>query len=301
MHYDLVDLRVFLAVVEEGNLTHGAQRCNLAPSSVSSRIRELEQSLGTALLERLPRGVVPTPAGIVLAEHARRCVAQLEQMHADLFPFSQGVTGRVILFANNNAISSFLPDDLGRFFKIHPSVRITLEERNSNNIIAAVVESRADVGVVAIETEHPLLEFHPYRSDELVLLVPMDSPLRNETAVRFADCLNYPFISLLQGAAIHTYLINHAAALGARLDVRVQVSGYRAIARLVASGAGIGVVPRSAIHPEDEDSLMMLRLAEPWASRDLRICVRRVAEPNYYRDELVKTLRESGSAATAAA
>jgi DNA-binding transcriptional LysR family regulator len=293
MHYDLVDLRVFLTVVDEGNLTHGAQRCNLAPSSVSARIRALEESLGTPLLERRPRGVVPTPAGIVFAEHARRCVAQLEQMHADLFPFSQGVTARVILFANTNALSSFLPDDLGRFFRAHPSVRITLEERNSNNIIAAVAESRADVGVVAIDNEHPQLEFHPYRSDELVLLVPTDSPLRNKPVVRFVDCLDYPFISLQQGAAIHTYLVNHAAALGARLDVRVQVSGYRAIARLVASGAGIGVVPRSAIQLEDQQNLVMLRLGEPWARRDLRICVRRVAEQNYYRDELVKTLRAS--------
>lgn len=293
MHYDLVDLRVFLAVVEEGNLTHGAQRCNLAPSSVSARIRELEQSLGTPLLQRQPRGVAPTPAGLVLAEHARRCVAQLEQMHADLYPFSQGVTGRVTLFANNNAISSFLPDDLGRFFKTHPSVRITMEERNSSNIIGPVVEGRADVGVVAIETEHPQLAFYPYRRDELVLLVPSDSPLRSNPAVRFADCLGYPFISLLQGAAIHTYLINHAAALGARLDVRVQVSGYQAIARLVASGAGIGVVPRSAILLTDEKNLALLRLEEPWARRDLRICIRRGAEPNYYRDELVKTLRES--------
>jgi DNA-binding transcriptional LysR family regulator len=142
-------------------------------------------------------------------------------MHADLFPFSQGVTGRVILFANNNAISSFLPDDMGRFFQAYPSVRITLEERNSNHIIAAVLESRADVGVVAIDTEHPHLDFYPYRRDELVLLVPPDSPLRNKTTVCFRDCLGYPFISLLQGAAIHTYLVNHAAALGARLDVRV--------------------------------------------------------------------------------
>jgi DNA-binding transcriptional LysR family regulator len=299
MRYDLVDLRVFLAVVEEGNLTRGAKRCNLAASSVSSRVRELEQSLGTALLERRPRGVAPTPAGFVLAEHARRCIAHLEQMHADLFPFSQGVTGRVILFANNNAISSFLPDDLGRFFKAHPSVRITLEERNSSDIIAAVVESRADVGVVAIDTEHPQLEFHPYHRDELVLLVSPDNPLRKKKAVRFADCLGYPFISLLQGAAIHTYLINHAAALGARLDVRVQVSGYQAIARLVATGAGIGVVPRSAIQASDARNLLILRLAEPWAQRELRICLRRSAEPNFYRDELIKTLGESPAIAAA--
>jgi DNA-binding transcriptional LysR family regulator len=297
IHYDLVDLKVFLAVVEEGSLTRGAHRCNLAPSSVSARIRELEEAFGTPLLERQPRGVQATAAGIVMAEHARRCVAQLEQMHADLFPFSQGVTGRVTLFANNNAITSFLPDDLAVFFKAHPSVRITLEERNSNHIVAAVAEGRADVGIIAMDADHPLLEFFPYRKDELVLLVPAEHPLAKHRRVHFAECLSHPFISLLQGAVIHTYLANHALALGGRLDIRVQVSGYGAIARLVGSGAGIGVVPRSALKFEDPLSVAVLELDEPWAVRNLRICVHREAGANFYRNQLVATLRGSADRA----
>lgn len=292
MHYDLMDLRVFLAVVDEGNLSRGAQRCNLAPSSVSLRIKDLEATFGSALLQRKPRGVAPTAAGLVLAEHARRCLAQLEQMHADLQPFAHGITGRVVLFANNNAISSFLPDDLGRFLGAHPAVRITLEERNSNDVIAAVAQGRADLGVVVTESEHPALAFFPYRSDELVMLVPLDSPLRRGgRAIRFAECLGEPFVSLQPGAAIHTFLLNHASALGARLDIRIRVSGYRAIARLVASGAGIGVVPRSALEPGDDTRLAVLALDEPWARRELRICVRRDAEPHFWRDALVRELR----------
>jgi len=290
MHYDLTDLRVFLAVVDEGNLSRGAARCNLAPSSVSLRIKEMETAFGAPLLQRKPRGVLPTAAGLVLAEHARRCLAQLEQMHADMQPFAQGLTGRVVLFANNNAISSFLPDDLGRFLSAHPAVRITLEERNSNEVIAAAVEGRADLGIVVAETEHPALRFLPYQQDELVLLVPLDSALRHGRPVRFSECLDEPFISLQPGAAIHTFLVNHASALGARLDVRVRVSGYRAIARLVASGAGIGVVPRSAVEAGDEVRLAVLALDEPWARRALRICIRHDAPPHFYRDELVRHL-----------
>lgn len=297
MHYDLVDLRVFAAVAEEGNLTRGAQRCNLAPSSVSARIRALEDEVGSPLLERRQRGVVPTPAGRVLAEHARRCLAQLEQMHADLAPFGRGITGRVVVFANNNAINSFLPDDLAAFFKAHPSVRVSLEERNSHHVLAAVAERRADLGVVAMEGEHPLLAFFPYREDELVLLVPRVHPLARRRAVRFAECLDWPFISLQPGAVIHTFLANHAAALGGRLDVRVQVSGYRAIARLVATGAGVGVAPRSALEPGDQAGLRVLRLEEPWSRRDLRVCVLRQAEPNVHRDALVRLLA-GGTAGT---
>jgi len=290
MHYDLVDLRVFLAVLDEGNLSRGAVRCNLAPSSVSARIRTLEEAVGTRLLQRNARGVSSTPAGVVLAEHARRLLAQLEQMHADLSPFAQGVTGRVILFANTNAINSFLPDDLAHFFNEHPSVRVSLEERNSGTIVAALVEGRADVGVMAVEEKHPLLEYLPYRVDELVLAVPRGHALSRKRAVRFSECLEFPFISLLQGAALHTFLVRHAGDIGGRLDLRVQLAGYEAVCKLVGSGAGIGLVPRSAVSGDAGERVKLITLAEPWAHRELNVGLRKVREPNFYRDELVACL-----------
>ncbi len=291
VHYDLTDLKVFLAVAEEGNLSRGAQRCHLAPSSVSLRLKGLEDAIGAPLLLRQARGVALTRAGSVMLEHVRRCLAQLEQMHADLQPYAQGLSGQLTMFANNNAISSHLPDDLARFFAAHPGVRVTLEERPSLEIAGAVAAGRADIGVVASDTDHPGLDYRPYREDRLMLLVPCGSTLDRGTPVRFAECLARPFISLQHGSALHTYLVNHAAALGGRLDVRVQVSGYRAIARLVASGAGIGVVPHSALEPADHEHLRCVELDEAWALRRLRVCVRRQPEEaNPFLGDLVETL-----------
>ena len=275
--YDLTDLRVFLAVSEEENVTRGAQRCHLAPSSVSLRLKHLEETVGTPLFTRQARGVVLTQAGNIMAEHARRCMAQLEQMHADLQPFSLGMAGHIAVFANNNAISSYLPEDLGRFFKAHPKVRITLEERPSVDIVAAVAAGRADIGVAAEVNGHPDLLFIPYKEDQIVLLVPHGHALSQQTQASFSDCLHQPFISLQQGSAWHTFLLNHAAALGDRLNVRVQVSGYRAIVRLVTSGAGIGMVPRSALEVTDHRQLSVLTLTDSWALRFLHVCVLRHA------------------------
>ena len=139
--YDLIDLRVFIAVAEEGNVSRGAARCHLAPSTASLRLKGLEAAIGVRLLQRQARGVSLLPAGRVLLDHARRCVAQLEQMHADLLPFAQGLTSHLTLFANNNAISTHLPDDLSRYFATHPSVRITMKERLSADIVAAVASA----------------------------------------------------------------------------------------------------------------------------------------------------------------
>jgi DNA-binding transcriptional LysR family regulator len=273
--YDLTDLRVFLAVADSNSVTHGAHKVHLAPSSVSTRLKSLEGAVGTPLFTRQARGVALTQAGSVMAEHVRRCLDQLEQMHADLTPFSMGLGGHITLFANNNAISSHLPKDLARFFTASPQVRITLEEQLSMDIVAAVAAGRSDIGVAAASTGHPDLLFTPYKEDQLVLLVPKGHALAGQKQARFSDCLTQPFISLQPGAALQTFLINHAQALGHTLDVRVQVSGYRAIARLVASGAGVGIVPRSALEPSDSAQVKVLTLLDSWAMRSLHVCVRR--------------------------
>jgi DNA-binding transcriptional LysR family regulator len=214
-------------------------------------------------------------------------------MHADLLPFARGIKGHITLFANNNAISSHLPADLARFFARHAAVRITLEERPSLDIVAAVVAGRADLGVIAVEQPHPELRYLPYREDELVLLVPLSNPLAALGHCNFSVCLSEPFVSLQSGMALHTFLANHAAALGGKLDVRVQVSGYRAIAQLVASGAGIGVVPRSALEQADRQHLAVLDLDESWAMRHLQICLREQSLASPFVAQLIDTLCEN--------
>lgn len=291
MAYDLTDLKVFVAAAEEGNLSRGAERCHLSASSASLRIKNLESVLGAPLLTRRARGVIPTAAGHVLLEHARRCLAQLEQMRADLAPFTHGMSNNVTVFGNNNAIATHLPNDLALFFRLYPDVRVTLEERMSHDILTAIVEGRADLGIVAMEIEHPELQFIPYKKDKLVLIAPIRHPLAAQGAIHFRDCLNFPFICLQSGAALHTFLVGHANALDQRLDVRVQVSGFWGIVRLVSSGAGVGVVPRTAIPISEEGNLAIVDLLDPWAVRDLHVCIPRNQEIEHVqRDNLIKVL-----------
>nr|AAX86478.1 transcripion regulator [Pseudomonas sp. L1] len=291
MAYDLTDLKLFIAASEEGNLSRGAERCHLSASSASLRIKNLESVMGMPLLTRRARGVIPTAAGHVFLDHARRCLAQLEQMRTDLSPFRHGMSNNVTVFANNNAIATHLPHDLAVFFRKHPDVRVTLEERMTHDIITAVVEGRADMGIVAIEHDNPELRFIPYKKDKLVLIAPLRHPLAKLDAIQFKDSLCYPFICLQTGAAVHTFLVGHASALDLSMDIRVQVSGYWAVVKLVASGAGVGIVPRTAIPVSEEDNLAIIDLVDPWAIRNLHVCVPRLQEVEHtQRDNLIRVL-----------
>lgn len=276
MQYDLTDLRLFVAIAELKNLTRGAERVHLAPSSASHRIRLLEDSIATPLLIREARGVRLTRAGEALLRHARQVFAQLEQMHADLSPYAKGIKGHVSMWANTHATHTFLPDSLAAFLRRYPQVSITLEEHTSPEVIMAVVRGQVEVGVVAESVEGAEAEFFPYRADRLVLIAPADHPVTGRTSTPFVDVLDFPFVMLHSGSAIHTFTMNAAAALGRHLEVRIQVRSFEAVCRMVSAGVGLGMVPRSAI-PEGatRSSLGILELQEAWAQRDLKVCVKK--------------------------
>lgn len=296
MKYDLTDLRLFLAIAETQNMTHGAKRMHLAASSASHRIRQFEETLGTPLLERHARGVGLTRAGEVLLRHAREVLAQLEQMHADLAPYGDGIRGHLSLWANTHATHSYLPDDLAGFLRSHPQVSISLEEHNSPDIVMAVARGDVDIGVVAGRVDGVEVELIPYRADRLVLIVPAGHPLNAMTGVRFADVIDHPFVMLNAGSAIHTFTMNAAAALGRHLNVRIQVRSFEAVCRMVGSGVGLGLVPRSAVRTgELSEPPTIVELDESWAQRDLQICIRRRAALSGFAALLVETLQAKGA------
>ncbi|MBI2307268.1 MAG: LysR family transcriptional regulator [Rhodocyclales bacterium] len=291
MRYNLTDLRLFVAVAEAHNLTRGAERAHLAPSSASHRLQQLEAALGTPLFIRRARGVELTRAGEALLRHARQVFAQLEQMHADLAPFAAGVRGHVALWANTHATHSFLPDDLAGFLRANPQVSVTLEEHTSPEIVMAVARGEVEVGVVAERVEGAEVELIPYRADRLVLITPAAHPLAAKASTRFADVLDHPFVMLHAGSAIHTFTMNAAAALGRHLNVRIQVRSFEAVCRMVGTGVGLGLVPKSAVPSGGlREPPTVVELDEPWAQRDLQVCVRKRAALSGFAAALVDSL-----------
>ncbi len=296
MKYELTDLKLFTAIADAQSVSKGAASCFLAPSSASLRIKQLEETIGVPLFIRQARGVALTPAGKVMLDHCRRCLAGLQQMHSDLAPYAQGVRAQISLLANSSAVAYFLPQDLQPFLKENPEVRIAMQERLSHQIIEAVAEGSADIGVVTWADLHPSLIFHHYHDDELLVIVSNDSPLRNRKQISFLECIKHSFISLQTGSAIHTFLMNRAASLGHTLDIRIQVSGFGSAIAMVAAGAGISLIPHSSLRGASLARVRAIRLDEDWAKRSLKVCVRKHDEMRSpYVDKLLAKLQNAGT------
>src|SRR6266436_6844826 len=233
MRFDLTDLSLFRHVVEAGSITGGATRAHLALAAASTRIRNMEEALGAALLVRGRQGVTPTQAGGTLLQHARIILRQAERLREDLSAYAGGLAGQIRVFSNTNALTEFLPEALSSFLSAHPHVSVDLEERLSDEIVGLIAEGVADLGIVAGTVDAGDLVTYPFRRDRFVLVVARDHPLANRAKVGFDELLDHDFVGLDRASALQRFLTSKAVRIGRPLRLRVQLRSFDAVCRLV--------------------------------------------------------------------
>ncbi len=135
-----------------------------------------------------------------------------------------------------------------------------------------------------------------------LFVVPGGHALAARARVHFGEVMDYPFVMLHAGSAIHTFTMNAAAALGRHLDVRIQVRSFGAVCRMVGAGVGIGLVPRSAVPAAAlREPPVVVELDESWTQRDLRICVKKRANLSGFAAALVDSLSDKAGQASSRA
>jgi DNA-binding transcriptional LysR family regulator len=272
---DLVSLSLFNLVVRAGSISKGAALANLAVGAASKRISDLEGAVGSSLLERHSRGVTLSVAGQALYDHAQRILHDVDRLAADLSDYASGMVGIVRLWANTSAITQFLPSEIAAFTEANPGIRIELEEQNSREIVLALLDGRADLGIFADRT--PALGIHltDYRVDRLVLVMPRTHPLAARRSICFEEALEYDFVSLSKGTSLAERMQVEAEALGRHLKLRIRVRSFDAMCQMVAAGMGVAVLPSLAVHALVRSlNLRQVALKDAWAERRLLIGMR---------------------------
>ncbi|WP_277964101.1 LysR family transcriptional regulator [Pseudomonas sp. RIT-To-2] len=273
MHFDLTDLRLFLHTLDSGNMTAGAQRSHLSLAAASARIRALEASLGIALFERNRRGVRPTAAGQALGEHSRRVLRQVDHLQFDMAQYAQGLQGQIRLLCNTAALTEYLPELLGDFLKRHPSVDLDVEEWPSLRITQALRQGAAPLGIISDAVNTDGLQTRQFRDDPLMLIMPSDHPLAAHPDATFIDSLAHGHVALAATNALGILVEEQALRCGRRLQVRVRAEGFDGVVRMVAAGAGVGIVPQAAVRRCQGALRFSGRaLREAWAARRLLLC-----------------------------
>jgi DNA-binding transcriptional LysR family regulator len=274
---DLKTLRLLVAVCEHGNMGRAAREEHIEPSAVSKRIAQLETQLGVPLLTRSRRGVEATAAGRALLEHARSVIFTLERAVSDVAAFGSGLRGSVTVCASASAIAEALLDDLASFMRMpaHQNIRMHVEERTSQELVARVRDGAASLGVCWDNVDLGGLEARPWREDRLALAVHPDHPLARRSELAFAETLDYEHVGLPPTTAVHALLQRSAASDGRTVDYRAIVSNFDAAFRVVAANLGISVVPQEVGQTYARMlDVRTIALTDAWARRRFIVCFR---------------------------
>lgn len=283
-HINLAQLRVLAAIAEEGGFSAAAARIGMTQSGASQAIRTLEAALGVRLLVRHRDGVVPTGIGRAVLADARDALAAVERLQQRCAAAAGLLAGALRIASVAGAAARLLPAVLADYRRLYPEVAVTLLEGTDREVLEWVEAGAADLGLTSeTSAETAAVEI---LSDDFRLLVPAAHRLAERTPVPLAEIADDPFLMSASGCepAIRQIL----AAAGVVPRVALAVRDTLALARMVAQGLGVTLMPELSI-PQDEAGLRSLAV-DPPARRTLLAVTRRVAPPLPAAEALVRLL-----------
>ncbi|RFB90259.1 LysR family transcriptional regulator [Rhizobium leguminosarum bv. trifolii] len=250
MAFTLRQVQYFVAVAEQGSVTRAAQNLSISQSSVTEALKELETDLGVALFERHPRGLTITHNGHQFLRHATKILASVSDARTSFSGQQSALSGTLNIGVTSLVAGYVLSDLLARYRRACPCIEVSAIEDNGGYLEHLLVGGELDVAVMVISNlrdrmalQAEILETSPYR-----LWLPMGHPLVSADIISVADIAREPLI-MLTVDEIEENTGKLLSALGARPHVAFRTRSVEAVRSLVATGAGVALLPDLVYRP----------------------------------------------------
>ncbi|HET97601.1 MAG TPA: LysR family transcriptional regulator [Desulfurivibrio alkaliphilus] len=250
---DLHRLEVFCRVVELKSFTKAAEASFLSQPTVSEHLRTLEEILAVKLVDRLGREVLPTPAGKILYDYARRILRLRNEAVEAIANHSGRYAGHLWVAAGTIPGTYLLPELIGRFKESYPEVLVTVKIANSRQAAELVVQGDCEFGVVGARWNEAVLEWEPLFADELSLVVRHDHPWAGRGEIEPVELAEPPFIDRERESGtrkvMHEILQRHGLEVD-KLRVIAEMGSTEAVCQSVKAGIGVAILSRQAIRDD---------------------------------------------------
>jgi DNA-binding transcriptional LysR family regulator len=239
---DTAYLNTFVLVADGGSMSEAARRLDLSPAAVAQQVRVLERELGTPLLARAGRTVVPTEAGQRLVDRARVLLRDVDQLKSNVNDAS--TAGELHIGTINTALHSLLPDVLAGFVQRFPAVRVHIRSAMTAELYDAVRRQEIDAAICL----HPTFSlpktlcWEQLREEPLTVLVPQRLARRQPRELLAGE----PFIRYDRALGGGKQADRYLRRAGIVPRERFELSSLAAIAMLVDRGLGVSLVPDAA-------------------------------------------------------
>lgn len=247
---DAKALKIFMAVARIGSIRGAAEHMGLAPSVVSRQIADTEREIGLALFERTARGTVLTDAGDLVLEHGKR-VLEDNGLLAEQLDQIRGVQQtRIRIRCGEGFMADLVEHGLSSFSKAHSYVRYIVELGSTEDVVDAIANSDADIGIAYTPLTDPRIRALAIARQPLCVIVPIGHALSSRTDLRLADCLTSPCALLGKGNGVTQIVARVAADAGMALAPLLETHSIEVLRRFVASDLGVTFLPRAAVSGE---------------------------------------------------
>jgi DNA-binding transcriptional LysR family regulator len=276
-------LRTLRAVADHGTVTAAAAALYLTPSAVSQQLAALETEVGHQLLVRDGRGVRLTAAGEILIEHSNTVLAQLERAEADLAAYAQGEAGPVTVASFATGIAAVVAPAMAALAVSAPGIRLKVQDAEGDASVMMVLDGHADLAV-AVEYRGAPREDDQRLARVSLYAEPFDAVLSRGhrlaegEKVAVSDLADEPWIGPYPGNPCHDVVMMACEAAGFQPRLAHLSDDFRAVAALAGAGAGVALVPRSALRGVETPGVVVLPVAGAPATRRVFAAVRRGAQ-----------------------
>nr|HID58656.1 LysR family transcriptional regulator [Desulfobacterales bacterium] len=255
--FDLRQLEIFCKVVELRSFSKAAEAVFLAQASVSERISNLEEAVGTRLLDRLGRTVVPTKAGEILYRHAIRLLEMRQKARLELEDFLGMKKGEIRIGGSTIPGEYILPGLIAQFHKKYPMVSVNLIIGDSKDIVQRVLDGDIELGIVGYKKSHPNLLYHALWDDELVLAIPNDHRWAQRPSVALDELLRERFILRETGSGTLKITEEFLGIQGINsLNVVARLGTSTAVKEGIKAGLGVSLISLWAVKAEVEKGIL---------------------------------------------
>ncbi len=260
MDFDFKHLEIFKHIVELKSFTKAAEAVFLTQASVSERVATFEEQLGTRLLDRLPRDVVPTVAGRLVYEYANKLLALRDEMLHELKALMGRKTGTIRIGGSTVPGEYILPKVLSRFLDENPNISLKVEIGDSKEIRLKVAEGLLDLGVVGDTDKKLPLEYRELWEDEIVLAVSKGHRLFGQEQVSLEEVRGERFVTREEGSGTLSFINREFSKKSINMKeifhITATLGSTTAIKEAVISGVGTGLISLRAIRYEVDSGLI---------------------------------------------
>ncbi|MGH1486399.1 MAG: LysR family transcriptional regulator [Cellvibrionaceae bacterium] len=275
MNITIKQITAFVAVAQSQSYAEACDRIHLSQPALSITIKNLEETLGGALLTRSTRTLALTPEGQAFLPVAQRLLADWNHALGDISNLFSLKKGTLNIASMPFFAGSLLPNIFSNYQSMHPNINIRLHDVVNENVIEETRSGRVELGICFDPGETDDLHFIKLFSEEFIALLPSNNKLAKKKTISWLELFDYPFLTLLQPASLQAYIKETAKDLDIVFSPHIESHQLSTIGRMVSLSLGVAAVPKSCSNQMKEMGAVCLPLKQPIVEKDVGIIYRR--------------------------